>query len=231
MVTRMCAVTNLNVCSDEGSDQEPDSKKGKKTPKDAVVMDRNDLVRAMGMEHPLITMDVGTLSSNSGQALCQDTVVSKEVQRVLKDAVSKASSTKKACQLLVGQYVEHVTASGTASGVDRLILDALCPRISTKDSTGNKPSGKANASGKATTSGKGTDKSKGNVTFCERVGISNLWGLGSDRSFRCYSARWPYAVFRSAPWIHLFGYVPYLREASYICPRLSRTLQSAGHQV
>ncbi|KAG0201421.1 hypothetical protein BGX31_003822, partial [Mortierella sp. GBA43] len=92
----------------------------------------------MAFEHPVVTLDIGTLKSNTMRALGQD-----------EDAVQKASWTKRECQLLIRQLVDCITADSHVSVADRNILDALCPRVPVDNreaAATNSPDGEGNAS-------------------------------------------------------------------------------------
>ncbi|KAF9356166.1 hypothetical protein BGX26_005635 [Mortierella sp. AD094] len=59
-----------------------------------------------------------------------DTSVFNEVQRSLQSAVRTVNRVQRTCQLLVGRYIQHITAQSEIQDEDRRLLDCICPPIS-----------------------------------------------------------------------------------------------------
>jgi len=115
----------------EKSNQGKGKSKGKdkmaKTPDE---MEKAELLRALRWEHPVVTLDVGTLKANVRRAQQGKEDLSTEVMRCLKEAVRLAADTKRSCQRLIGRFIECIMAPGVFQEADREFLDHICPRIS-----------------------------------------------------------------------------------------------------
>ncbi|KAF9994919.1 hypothetical protein BGZ65_009441, partial [Modicella reniformis] len=94
------------------------------------------LVRGMTWEHPIVTVQAGTLSANIKRAIGDSPLVP-EIESCLKEAVRLASDIKRSGQELIGRYIEAIFASSSElSSADRTILHNICPRVSSKVSKG-----------------------------------------------------------------------------------------------
>ncbi|KAG0196672.1 hypothetical protein BGX33_001361, partial [Mortierella sp. NVP41] len=122
-------------------------------PKDVTAMGKMDLVKAMMFEHPLRTLDIGTINANAvraldaefGQAL--DFTCLPTIKAVLRDVTRISSQVKRTSQHAIGLYIERLsvcdisendnnisaTNNTTLSAVDRALLNLLCPAFSSKD--------------------------------------------------------------------------------------------------
>ncbi|KAF9994506.1 hypothetical protein BGZ79_000742, partial [Entomortierella chlamydospora] len=110
------------------------------TRKDPQIMKKAELVKTMEYEHPLVTLKVGTGSVNVEESLSENSKVNTQdydqVVGCLKDIVSKASDIKRACQQLIGRFIERITSDGDILQADRDLMDSICPCISTKSTKG-----------------------------------------------------------------------------------------------
>ncbi|KAF9343401.1 hypothetical protein BGX34_006813, partial [Mortierella sp. NVP85] len=110
----------------------PETPSAKKPKKLALVAstDKPTIMKTMSVEHPTASLEIGTLFTNAKRA---SAATAREVTRILKDIVKVAADTKKRCQLLLGKYIELVTASPQLDPDDKDLLDMLCPRIQKSD--------------------------------------------------------------------------------------------------
>ncbi|KAG9071582.1 hypothetical protein KI688_005795 [Linnemannia hyalina] len=80
-------------------------------------MTKFQLVKAMQREHPLRTLDIGTLKANTSRALKKEIPYDADLQQKLQHAITTclsdisklASRTKLRCQQAVGQYLENLS--------------------------------------------------------------------------------------------------------------------------
>jgi hypothetical protein len=80
-------------------------------------------------EHPVVTLNIGTLKANIHRAITEDDVhLEAEVLKTLREVVHHAANTKRTFQRLVGQFIEKVVDQDIQEA-DRKFLDLLCPRI------------------------------------------------------------------------------------------------------
>ncbi|KAG0285652.1 hypothetical protein BGZ98_005424, partial [Dissophora globulifera] len=84
------------------------------------------------MGHPLVTLDVGTVSANLSRALGQDSDLIFEVDTCIKEIVRVAASIKRLGQSIIGRFIERVLASDPPTPEDREILGYLCQSVSTR---------------------------------------------------------------------------------------------------
>ncbi|KAF8950293.1 hypothetical protein BGZ52_003017 [Haplosporangium bisporale] len=122
----------------------PPKKKQKSTPKkDQPAVDdmtKIQLVRAMQSEHPLRTLDIGTLNANTSRALKKEVPYDENLQDKLQHAVTTclsdvsnlASKSKRACQQVVGQYLESLSVNHLDED-DKIILNYLTPHFSVQE--------------------------------------------------------------------------------------------------
>ncbi|KAK3820509.1 MAG: hypothetical protein J3R72DRAFT_502378 [Linnemannia gamsii] len=121
----------------------PPKKKRKSTPKkvrSAADMTKFQLVKAMQWEHPLRTLDIGTLKANTSRALKKEVPHDADSQQKLQQAITTslsdisnlASRTKRGCQQAIGQYLENI-AIDHLDRDDRMILSYLTPPFSVQE--------------------------------------------------------------------------------------------------
>jgi len=115
---------------------DPTPKKKHKTskkPRKAIAnMNKRDILYNLTAEHPMTTLDIGTLSANVEEVLGNDPALLQEVLLCIKEAVRLATTTKRQCQQVFGLYLEHLDNHG-ATPSDRSTLDYLCPRLEPKN--------------------------------------------------------------------------------------------------
>ncbi|KAF9969934.1 hypothetical protein BGZ75_002526, partial [Mortierella antarctica] len=121
-----------------GANNKRKSKTSKKSsPKTTITpvpdMTKKQLLNALNWEHPTATLNVGTLSANCKEALQEDPALQQEVLHCIREAVRAASQVKRACQGLIGRYIERLSKPGVFQSSDRDVLDCICPRISPSD--------------------------------------------------------------------------------------------------
>ncbi|KAF9401880.1 hypothetical protein BGZ76_007414, partial [Entomortierella beljakovae] len=105
-------------------------KKPKKKPMPLEQMGRKELIGAMNWEHPLVSLNVGTVATNVKGVLHTNEDLAIEVQRCLSEAVRYAAIAKRSCQVVLGRYIEHIFISNEIEELDRGFLDGLCERLS-----------------------------------------------------------------------------------------------------
>ncbi|KAF9104945.1 hypothetical protein BGX27_009866 [Mortierella sp. AM989] len=108
-----------------------------KPPKPIGMMKRKELVSAMQWEHPMVTLDVGTVSTNVKGVLGSDPNLALEVRKCIQDAVRLAADAKRSCQILLGRFIEHISSSEFIKESDREFLDNLCERLPTETKDGS----------------------------------------------------------------------------------------------
>ncbi|KAF9176184.1 hypothetical protein BGZ49_006564, partial [Haplosporangium sp. Z 27] len=102
--------------------------KAKAKQKDPKEMNRANISYAMRWEHPIVALDIGTLSANIKGAL-EDEELANETLAWLREAVRTAAKIKKECQFLIGRFIEALLLRGNFVESDRTLLDMICPRI------------------------------------------------------------------------------------------------------
>ncbi|KAG0354052.1 hypothetical protein BGX24_007051, partial [Mortierella sp. AD032] len=121
----------------------PPKKKRKSTPKKvrpAADMTKFQLVKAMQWEHPLRTLDIGTLKANTSRALKKEVPHDADLQQRIQHAITTclsdvsklASRTKRGCQQAIGQYLENLSIDHLDQD-DRTILNYLTPPFSVQE--------------------------------------------------------------------------------------------------
>ncbi|KAI7829672.1 hypothetical protein BC939DRAFT_441441 [Gamsiella multidivaricata] len=132
--------TSTNV----GATNPPPKKKKKSTPKKdqlaADEMTKIQLIRAMQTEHPLRTLDIGILKANTSRAIKKEVPYDEDLQDKLRHAVTTclsdisnlASKSKRACQQVIGQYLESLSVDHLDED-DRTILSYLTPHFSVQE--------------------------------------------------------------------------------------------------
>ncbi|KAF9080726.1 hypothetical protein BGX29_005084, partial [Mortierella sp. GBA35] len=89
-------------------------------------------------EHPIRTLDIGTLNANASRALNRhfDHQVATDylprIKSCLQAVVRRGSNIKRACQRRVGEYIERVS-SRIIDNTGRELFNLLCPLFSAKD--------------------------------------------------------------------------------------------------
>ncbi|KAG0294208.1 hypothetical protein BGZ98_001851, partial [Dissophora globulifera] len=106
--------------------------KPKKPPTPIESMNKKQLREALGWEHPMVTLNIGTLQANIRAALKTEREVSCRMIVRLREAVNEANKIKRRAQRLIGRYVEKM-ASGCLEPVDQTYLDGLCRRVQLED--------------------------------------------------------------------------------------------------
>ncbi|KAG0319327.1 hypothetical protein BGZ99_005147 [Dissophora globulifera] len=109
---------------------------------------KKKLLEGLAHEHPLVTLDMGTLRANVSKAVApseessvpsgessamSDEPLATTVIACIQGAVREASVTKRLCQELISRYFDEVFSRTVVSQKDQDFLDLLCPRLS--DST------------------------------------------------------------------------------------------------
>ncbi|KAF9542693.1 hypothetical protein EC957_001748 [Mortierella hygrophila] len=103
-------------------------------------MTKAHLVKALAWEHPMATLDIGTLKANVKYALkvkdisrdpielAEDSAVANETIDCVQAIVKEANRVKRKCQGLFGAYIERVDRDGATSN-DKAFLKEICPPI------------------------------------------------------------------------------------------------------
>ncbi|KAF9570266.1 Rad2 nuclease [Mortierella alpina] len=141
------------------SDSEEDPSDSESTTSDSSAeplegMSKLDLTLAMRREHPISTLEIGTVRANTRAALQHPPAdistlpvpwadVASAVDQCLKDVTRIASDVKRSCQLLVGRFVEQLSLHDVISSSDRDLLDLICPRIPAQTTQGSVGTGSA----------------------------------------------------------------------------------------
>ncbi|KAF9920247.1 hypothetical protein BGZ67_001391, partial [Mortierella alpina] len=116
-----------------------------------------EMRNVLAFEHPMVSLDLGRLSSNVRSAIVDDHIA-KAILDCIRGVVRAAWETKRQCQMLIGLYLEDLfyppptpgaprpaTPLAGISERDRLILDNLCPRLSSMEIADNGDDGDNNA--------------------------------------------------------------------------------------
>ncbi|KAF9343629.1 hypothetical protein BGX26_005436, partial [Mortierella sp. AD094] len=121
---------------DPATNPDPTPKKKRKTlkkPRKAIAdMNKRDILYNLAAEHPMTTLNVGTLSANVEEVLGDDPALLQEALLCIREGVRLATTTKRQCQQVFGLYLEHLDNHG-ATPSDRVTLDYLCPRLKPKN--------------------------------------------------------------------------------------------------
>jgi len=103
-------------------------------------MTKAQLVKALAWEHPMVTLNIGTLPANVRNALkanddsrdpielAEDSAVAKEAIDCVRAIVKEANRIKRKCQGLFGVYFERINRDGATSD-DKEILNEICSPI------------------------------------------------------------------------------------------------------
>ncbi|KAF9301539.1 hypothetical protein BGZ91_009550, partial [Linnemannia elongata] len=103
-------------------------------------MTKAQLVKALAWEHPMATLEIGTLAANVKNALkvndisrdpiglAEDNAVAKEMIDCVRAIVKEANRVKRRCQGLFGAYFERIDRDGATSD-DKEFLKEICPPI------------------------------------------------------------------------------------------------------
>ncbi|KAK5815552.1 hypothetical protein F5H01DRAFT_405658 [Linnemannia elongata] len=117
----------------------------KKPPPKIDEMNKAQLINAMMYEHPLVSLQVGTVNANSKRAAAATTTNAnqlpsseqqkqqqqQEVSACILDIVGQVRATKRHAQEFLGTFIETVFESGLTEN-DRIILYSLCPVVESK---------------------------------------------------------------------------------------------------
>ncbi|KAF9960813.1 hypothetical protein BGZ72_005819 [Mortierella alpina] len=124
---------------DAPSSQNPEDNKAKrkrkkrkitKTPTPVEDMTKQQLVRAMDREHPLVTLTVGTVEANAMRACGNDAAIGEEVARTLQEVTRIVQECKVQVQLLIGRFIQYISKQGRPpTEEERAILDVICPPL------------------------------------------------------------------------------------------------------
>ncbi|KAF9558374.1 hypothetical protein EC968_007111 [Mortierella alpina] len=90
---------------------------------------KRDLLFAMVREHPTVTLDLGTLQANVQRSPVESDL-EPHIMQCLQDITQTAAHIKRSGQKLLGLFIEAAFVSPKPS--DRMLLDYLCPRVSSK---------------------------------------------------------------------------------------------------
>ena len=106
---------------------------------------RNEMMNSLCFEHPTVALDLDRLSSNVRAAVEND-LIAKSIVECIRGAVRVAWDSKRQCQMLIGLYLEDIFYPPPTPGAprpavpvanisqqDQVILDNLCPRLSSKE--------------------------------------------------------------------------------------------------
>ncbi|KAF8923319.1 hypothetical protein BGZ58_003088, partial [Dissophora ornata] len=91
------------------------------------------LVRALGWEHPIVNLDVGTLGANVREVLKDEPALLQEVLRTVREAVHLAARIKRSGQRVIGLYVEQLSRQSVLEDLDGTLLRFLCKSIAPKE--------------------------------------------------------------------------------------------------
>ncbi|KAF9276712.1 hypothetical protein BGZ68_009834 [Mortierella alpina] len=125
-----------NGGQDSKKDKKRARKKRKTEPTPLEDMIKSELVDEMERQHPLASLNMGTLSSNSKAALADKPSLTSDVVTCIKDAVAHVARTVRLCQRLIGQYLELLFTEDKFEEKDREWLDLICPRVHDGDEEG-----------------------------------------------------------------------------------------------
>ncbi|KAI7816406.1 hypothetical protein BC939DRAFT_45537 [Gamsiella multidivaricata] len=103
-------------------------------------MTKIQLIKAMQTEHPLRTLDIGALKANTSRALKKEIPYDEDLQDKLRhdvttclsDISNLASKSKRACQQVIGNYLESLSVDHLDED-DRTILSYLTPHFSVQE--------------------------------------------------------------------------------------------------
>ncbi|KAF9156752.1 hypothetical protein DFQ26_009246, partial [Actinomortierella ambigua] len=93
---------------------------------------KSKILDALSFEHPLVTLDVGTVRTNTRDLHETDITLAGEVVECIQGAAQEASSIKRKCQRLVSLYLHRVSRN-TVDDSDRQIMQYLCKPITAED--------------------------------------------------------------------------------------------------
>ncbi|KAG9060891.1 hypothetical protein KI688_007847 [Linnemannia hyalina] len=96
-------------------------------------MDKKDLVNAMARDHPMRTLDIGTVNANATRGLNREfgpegsSVYLPRVKIALRDIAHQSSHVKRVCQRAIGLYLERLALSINESVVPALpmVMDVV----------------------------------------------------------------------------------------------------------
>ncbi|KAG0007211.1 hypothetical protein BGZ81_005088, partial [Podila clonocystis] len=108
-------------------------------------MDKNQLIHAMLAEHPLVSLPIGMVNTNSKWAVAATTTNTsqsssseqqqqqqqQDVSACIQDIVGQVRMTKRHAQEFLGTLIEAIFEHGPTED-DRVILNSLCPAVKSK---------------------------------------------------------------------------------------------------
>jgi hypothetical protein len=104
------------------------------TPDEIDCMNKQQLVKLMDKQHPVVSLEIGTIRANVKRAVDGNENVTKAVVDVLQNASQIAWTMKRRTELVLGAFIHNMEKKTEAPSKTELqILDLICPRI--KDPT------------------------------------------------------------------------------------------------
>lgn len=101
-------------------------------------MTKKELVSELQWEHPTRTLDVSTVNANVTRVLSKEFGAPLQshylpcIKTCLSDVAQLAATSKRICQLAIGQYLEQLSLRDVDEA-DRIILHSLCPPFTDKN--------------------------------------------------------------------------------------------------
>ncbi|KAF9536026.1 hypothetical protein EC957_000816, partial [Mortierella hygrophila] len=98
-------------------------------------MDKKDLVNAMARDHPMRTLDIGTVNANATRGLNREfgpegsSVYLPRVKIALRDIAHQSSHVKRVCQRAIGCYLERLALSINESVVPAVPAVPVVPAL------------------------------------------------------------------------------------------------------
>ena len=103
---------------------------------------KQDLISAMDFDHPIRTLNLGTIQANAKRSISRNITLSAEHQSILiqgirscfQQVVKQASKAARTLQCGIGMYLESLSAR-KVDEMDKLILRKLCPDFTVEEIT------------------------------------------------------------------------------------------------
>ncbi|KAG0007426.1 hypothetical protein BGZ81_004908, partial [Podila clonocystis] len=135
----------------------------KKPPPKIDEMDKNQLINAMLVEHPLVSLPISMVNANSKRAAAATTTNAsqpssseqqqqqqqQDVSACILDIVGQVRMTKRHAQEFLGMLIEAVFERGPTED-NRVILNSLCPTVESKIRVAPPPNQDSQASSSST---------------------------------------------------------------------------------
>ncbi|KAF9933842.1 hypothetical protein FBU30_004238 [Linnemannia zychae] len=112
------------------------SSKPKKQSRDLATMDKKALVKAMQWDHPIRTLDIGTVNANAtllGKGGVNEAIDATEDASDDTKSTNSTNTTNTTCTI----NTTNITSAKILSDVDRKLLSILCPAFTVKELTGS----------------------------------------------------------------------------------------------